>query len=132
MQSYTPEIKAQVIAEWTAGASADQLAARYKMPRTTIQTWTKKRRRAQLVLKKNPLDDYDFDTAAVGLIDGSVRAFQAILSAAEDPQWIKGHNPSEAAILAGVIADKLYRLLAAIERQPTLAAGANEGAPLPG
>ena len=116
-RTYTAELKAKVIAEWKAGASLNQLAALAKAPKATVQSWVRGHRRIELIPKKT-LDAYDFDTAAVQLIDGSVRAFQAILAAAEDASWIKGHSPSEAAILAGVIADKLYRLLGAIERKP--------------
>lgn len=115
MQRYTDEVKAKVVSEWTAGASFPQLSHAHDVPVSTIQGWVKGRTRSKLVTKKS-LQEYDFDEAAEHLIDGSVRAYQAILRAAEDPEWIKGHSPSEAAILAGVIADKLYRLLGAIER----------------
>ena len=117
MKTYSDETKAKAIAEWMAGASLPQLAAAFSAPMSTVQGWVKGHTRVVAVTKKG-LSDYDFDNAARQLIDGSVRAFTAILRAAEDPEWIKGHSPNEAAILAGVIADKLYRLLGAIEQQP--------------
>lgn len=131
MTQYNDEFKAQIISEWMAGSSLNQLSAVHKMPKATVQSWVRGHTRYTLpVPQKNGLEDYDFDGAAEQLIDGSVRAYKAIVRAAEDPEWIKGHSPSEAAILAGVIADKLYRLLGAIER-PTdpnaIPAGTPEG-----
>lgn len=117
-RKYDDALKAQVIAEHMAGASLGQLAGRFGVPKPTVQRWVGGAPRYPISIQKTDLATYDFDSKAVELIDGSVRAFSAILRAAEDPDWIKGHAPNEAAILAGVIADKLYRLLAAISHEP--------------
>jgi transposase len=117
---YTDETKTQIRVEWMAGATLDQIATSYTMPKSTVQSMVKGMRRTELIHKKS-LSDYDFDSAAEQLIDGSVRAAASILRAAEDHEWIKGHSPNEAAILFGVIADKLYRLLGAIDREASAA-----------
>ena len=114
-RKYTDELRDQVIAEHMAGASLGQLAKAYGVSKPTVQRWVGGAPRYPVSIQKNTLSTYDFDGAAKELIDGSVRAFTSILRAAEDHEWIKGHSPNEAAILAGVIADKLYRLLGAIE-----------------
>ncbi len=40
-RTYTPELKAQVIAEWELGSSLGQLATKHTIPRATVQEWTR-------------------------------------------------------------------------------------------
>ena len=40
-RTYTPELKAQVIAEWLAGETQNALARNHKLPKSTVTTWTK-------------------------------------------------------------------------------------------
>jgi hypothetical protein len=131
MEKHPDDLKAKVIAEHMAGASLGQLAKAYNVPKPTVQRWVGGAPRYPVSIRKETLQTYDFDKVAVELIDGSVRAFTSILHAAEDHEWIKSHSPNEAAILAGVIADKLYRLLGSLditdERTPAeLPASASE------
>ncbi len=109
---YADEFKAQVIAGWKAGDSELQLAERYDVPRTTLQKWLKGHERAT----KTSLTIYDYDAMAVRLIDGSISALGAIQNIASDKSWLEGQDAGQVAILYGVIADKLYRVLGAIRR----------------
>lgn len=102
-----------------AGSSIKGLAREHKVPESTVRGWTKGRRRvgvAPAPKKENEPEEFDLDAMAKGLVIGSVKAVRAILAAAEDPAWIYEYSPHEAAILVGVISDKLYRLLGAIQR----------------
>ncbi len=38
-RTYSPELKAQVIAEWLGGATQNSLAKKYNLPRMTVVTW---------------------------------------------------------------------------------------------
>ena len=115
MKTYTPELRAAVIAEWGAGSSLDSLAKAHQLPKSTVRNWVQGYDRVALVpTAKKELGSYDFDGAAVNLVDGSVRAIQAIYGATADEAWLKRQSAADLAILAGVIADKLYRLLGAI------------------
>ena len=113
--SYPAEFKAQVISEFKAGSSLNQLAAAHHCPKSTIQGWVRQHERVRVVPKKeNPLAAYDLDDMAVKLVDGSVSAVQAIFGVTKDDTWLKRQNAADLAVLAGVISDKLYRLLGAI------------------
>ena len=113
MKVYSPELKAQVIAEWMAGASQKQLVTAFGVPQSTVRTWIRDRIRVA-PKKQDELAPYDLDAMAVGLVDGSVRAVTAIFGVTADDTWLKRQNAADLAILAGVISDKLYRLLGAI------------------
>ena len=120
MRTYTPEFKAQVIAEWKAGSAMKGLARAHKIPQSTVQTWLKGHTRVALVSapdpKKKVAELYDLDAMALKLIDGSVSAVTAIHGVTLDGAWLQRQNAADLAILLGVISDKLYRLLGAIKR----------------
>ena len=116
--TYSDELKAQVISEWMAGSSLNQLAATHSVPKPTVQHWVKGRERLVIpvsIPKKDPMEPYDLDRMAVDLVDGSVRAVTAIFRVTADDVWLKRQNAADLAVLAGVISDKLYRLLGAIQ-----------------
>lgn len=121
--TYAPDLKAQVIAEWKAGSSLNQLAQQFKIPKSTIQTWAEAHPRTMLIPKQNSLADYDLDGMAVELLDGSLGAIRAIQRAPADEAWLKRQDAQQLAILYGVISDKLYRLLGAIQRNDGERAG---------
>jgi hypothetical protein len=115
--TYSDELKAQVIAEWMAGASQKQLVAAYHVPQTTIRSWIAGHDRVVIAPSAAPkkAEPYDLDRMAVDLVDGSVRAVTAIFGVTADDTWLKRQNAADLAVLAGVISDKLYRLLGAIQ-----------------
>lgn len=119
MRTYTPELKAQVIAEWKAGSARKGLARAHKIPQSTVHTWLKGHTRVALVSapdpKKKVAELYDLDAMALKLIDGSVSAVTAIHGVTLDGAWLQRQNAADLAILLGVISDKLYRLLGAIK-----------------
>lgn len=114
MQTYTDEQRAQVIAEWKAGSSLNQLARAHKMPKGTVQRWVQNLERVQVATQKNEVAVYDLDAMALRLIDGSVSAVSSIHGLATRSDWLEKQNAADLAVLLGVISDKLYRLLGAI------------------
>ena len=116
MNTYSPELKAQVIAEWMAGASLKQLALSYAVPKSTVQEWVKGHGRVAVVPKNKEDDDRDLDSRAWGLVDGSFSALSRIHGVTQDDAWLKRQNAADLAIFAGVISDKLIRLLGAVQR----------------
>lgn len=137
MKTYPNELKAQVIAERNAGASWKSLSARYEAPIPTIRHWVQSA--PDSTLKTTRLSAYDWDAMALRLVDGSVSAVGSIQRITTNEKWIAGQNAHDLAILYGVIADKLYRLLNAVRRSPgdsgpvAIDTGADRaGPPLPG
>ena len=113
MKTYTPELKAQVIANWMAGASLPQLAKMFAMPMSTAQGWVKGRTRVMLVTKKEEPFQDTIDDIAWRHVDAGALAAEAILRKTQDVGWLDKQDAPGLAILYGVIADKQLRLLAA-------------------
>ncbi len=121
MQTYTDELKAQVIAEWKAGSSLNALVKAHGVPKTTVRSWVGPHDRVAIVhsaAPKKEVTTYNLDDMALRLVRGSVDAVDRIYGVTADDVWLKRQSAADLAILAGVIADKLYRLLGAIEPAP--------------
>lgn len=112
MNTYTPEVKASVVTAWMAGASLNQLVTQFSVPKTTVQRWTKGLERVALERTTEPKTRTLADLASE-LAAESFNAAIAILRLAQDREWLDKQNANDLAILFGVNADKLYRLLPA-------------------
>lgn len=112
MNTYTPEVKASVVTAWMAGASLNQLVAQFKVPKTTVARWVSDLERIAPAPSPGPkkisLVDLSYELATE-----SFNAAIAILRLAQDRAWLEKQNANDLAILFGVNADKLYRLLPA-------------------
>lgn len=113
-RTYTDELKAQAIADWKAGASLGQLVKDYHVPKATAQGWLKGHERLAVQVSNPKKEPYNLDQLAVELVDGSGKALVAIYRLAEDPTWLRQQNAADLGVFAGVISDKLYRLLGAV------------------
>ncbi len=125
-RTYSPELKAQVIAEWQAGASTWRLEKAYEIPRPTIQGWVNAVQR--IAIRVQPQKPYDLRAKGLKLIDGSAAAAENILDLTNNEKWLQRQSAGELAIFYGVIFDKLARLAeGASATQPAeLAAGPGE------
>lgn len=109
MQTYTDEAKAQVLLEWKAGGTYKGLSRKFNIPEATLRGWLKGQTRAAIAPKeKRSINDLAAELAAE-----SFQAQIAILRLAQDRAWLERQDASSLAILFGVNADKLYRLLPA-------------------
>ncbi len=107
-RQYSTDLKAKVIAEWQAGASAWRLQKAYDIPGSTIKDWTKTEIRHSIQLQ--PQKPYDLRAKGLKLIDGSALAAENILDLTNDRAWLSKQSAGELAIFFGVIFDKLARL----------------------
>jgi hypothetical protein len=105
---YSDALKAQVIAEWKAGATELRLATLTGVPRTTLQKWLVGQERAA-----KQTEEYDLDKMAWELVGDSFTALRAILRKSQDDSWLHKQDANDLAIFFGVTSDKLLRLLAA-------------------
>lgn len=112
-RTYTPELKAQVIADWLAGSSQLSLVRRYNVPRATIQRWTLAYERALPVTKADEREElgaliYEF------LIVG-FRALIAQARAAGQPEFAARCDESWHQRF-GTLADKVLIVAGAVQR----------------
>ena len=105
---YTDEIKAQVIAEATLGATVKGLARKYDMPEATVRYW-RDTARAQPVLAPEKKDDlghlvYDY-------IAATLRALTAQAEVVAEPEYIRAQPADKLYLLHGTMADKAVSVL---------------------
>lgn len=122
-EAWPSEVKANVIAEWMAGASLDGLAVSHRAPKSTVQRWVKGLVRTVSIPKPNALPDKEtIDDLAWDWTKAQSGASLAILRKAQDDSWLSRQNAHDLGVFYGIIADKQLRLLAAFrpaEPKPT-------------
>ena len=124
---YSPELKAQVIAEWQLGTPKNEIARKLKIPRGTVQTWTRGEEQSAVIspLKKEDLGEMVFDYLAAAL-----RALTVQADLAGDREWLKTWLKDDPAAglhqLHGTIADKAIAVMAGIRREPLSLDGSDD------
>lgn len=110
--AYSDEIRAAAIAAVAAGASIASVARQHGVSRRAVQIWRDQAHLAPSVSQQNQvqLGELIADYLRTGL---AALASEARLFG--DPDWLKGQSASDLAILHGVLADKLVRILAGVE-----------------
>lgn len=114
-RSYDDETKAAVLAALLKGQAVSYVARQYDIPRSTISTW--KRRELGSISetvpsqKKEELGDLILD-----LLRAELEALKAMSLSFKDRTWLEKQSASEAAVLYGVIQDKVFRKLEALTR----------------
>ncbi len=126
---YDDGTKARVILEWKAGASLKALHRDHGIPEATVRSWVKGMERVDILAPPPAPKTRTLETLAYDLAAESFAAAIAILRLAQDSAWLQRQNASDVAILFGVNADKLYRLLPAFQRDD---GPAGRAPPLPG
>ena len=106
--------KAEVVLEWKAGGSVKGIARERSIPETTVRRWVKDVARVAMDPLVEPKKERPTINDLAGeLATESFQAQIAILRLAQDRAWLERQDASALAILFGVNADKLYRLLPA-------------------
>ena len=113
MQRYSDQVKAQVIAEWQAGASKKSLARNHDIPLSTVRNWTGEGIGAPRV---TPETKDELDARVLSLASVGVGTLEAILLHARDKSWLEKQNAHDLGIFTGVVVDKLAAILSAYER----------------
>lgn len=125
-----PEVKAAAITQWLAGTSVAEIARQTGFTSTAIASWVKVYARGgELVTKPQTLskktdkaisvEPIDFDLLAWGLIHDSIAALHGIYQTAQNREWLLKQDADKLAIFAGVVSDKLLRILSSFERTDT-------------
>ena len=123
MKSYSPKLRAQVVAEWQQGISYSALAQRHGVPRSTVQGWTRTVARTLPIPQKELRDElgeliYEFLRAGFTALIAQARAAgEPAFAATADDAWHQRF---------GVLADKIILVAGAVQRG---AAGAIEVGP---
>jgi len=112
-KTYTPEIKARLIAEWqTLGTPKHELARKYDVPRGTVQTWT---RGLEPLARINPEKIDDIDTLFTDFVSETLMALRSAARLGQDQDWLRSLPPRDAYLWFGTLADKALAALSAYE-----------------
>lgn len=105
---YAPEVRAAVMAALLSGQSIGSLAKEYKIPSSQISQWKRQ-------LRKH-LDKPDISNLIYEYLEAAMQALIVQTQAFSDPGWLQQQEASQLAVLHGVLADKIFRILEAMER----------------
>lgn len=114
-RTYSPEVKAAVMAALLEGQSVGKVAGRYEIPDTTVRGWQKKAEEiAKQKLRENSLQKEvgaSLDELLLLYVAENLTTLRAQAVFMRNEEWLKLQNASEVAVLHGVVADKTIRLL---------------------
>lgn len=131
---HDPQVKGAAMAALLTGQGVDKVATDYKLPVTTVKTWKRQaaKRQAEALQAKAeavagaPADLSDTDGYEVLLdryIVANLRALIAQQGLFADESYLRKYPPDKLAVLHGISADKVIRLLEAVERADAEDAG---------
>lgn len=121
---YAPELKAQVIADYTANHLSDRaLERKYDIPRSTIRNWIG----TLGDVRVTPENKDDIDSRVIGLTLTAIDTLEAVLRHARDAAWLQKQNAHDLAFFFGITADKITAVLAAYERGQQLLESGQSG-----
>ena len=121
MKDYTPEFKAQVLAEWQMGTSKNKLAIKYDIPRGTVQTWT---RGAVPLAVISTEKQHDIDALYTDFVAEALVALRTAARLGQDETWLRSIPSRETYLWFGTLADKVLAALSAYQSASERADGA--------
>lgn len=121
MQQYSDETKAAVLAAIASGTSILNASRQFKVPRSTVRTWCRSAGLSPLV---TPEKKQDLGALVARYLTAGLETLEAQARLFADPEWVKKQSAGELAVLHGVLADKLIRVLSAVEPDASPGAGA--------
>jgi transposase-like protein len=111
-KGHSPEVKAAVTAALLAGQGQAQVAREYHLPLSTVGSWIHEIRGND----KSPLPRSDSQEIGLLLLDyikTTLRVLKRQVEAAGDANYLAKQSGTDFAVLHGVLADKVIRLLEA-------------------
>ena len=111
--TYSPEIKAKVIAEWQLGTPKSAIARKVGVSRGYVQQVTRGRESQALLSAEKQVD---LGELVYELIAELARGSRAIAVQLQDKGWLAGQPADALAISLGVAIDKMAGLIGAINR----------------
>ena len=108
---HSDETKAAIMAALLAGQGVTEVSNEFKVPKATVSRMKAAldARMEQTGLKK------DIGTQVLELLGVKLNALKTIAESASRPEYIEKQPASEVAVLYGVLADKAFRILSALE-----------------
>lgn len=116
-REYSQEVKAAVIAALLAGQSVSAVAKEYNIPKGTVSGWKSKENNPEGVATSiDQKKKVDIGDLLIKKLNEHLKAAIAIAEAVQDPDYVKAQDASDIAVLLGVIDDKVFRMLEALDR----------------
>jgi transposase-like protein len=115
IQTYPDEFKAQVLAEYVAGASIFSLAKKFDLNRGTIEEWINRagvRRGGTL----SPGAREELGQLLFNHLRESMLTLTAVVVHMRDPTWLQAQTAGDLAIMLTVVHDKTAHLLGSLEQ----------------
>jgi transposase-like protein len=113
INTYPDEFKAQVVAEYVAGASLFALAKKYDLNRNTIKEWVDKLG----VRRGGHLSEGARDELGQLLFNHmreSLQTMTAVVVHMRDPDWLQAQTAGDLALMLTVVHDKTAHLLGSL------------------
>lgn len=117
--AYSAETKAAALAELAHGNTPAYVARTHGIGVTTVRGWQHEQRREVLPLPRARAQLLSYEVFE--LVRLNVKALAVMTEVAADATYLREQNARDLAVLYGVLADKTYRILAALQ------AGADNG-----
>ena len=108
---YPPELKAQVIAEWSLGMPLATIAKKHDIPRSTVRVWTKGLIKPLVTTEKI----HDIDALYTEFVTETLMALRSAAKLGQDEDWLRSIPPREAYLWFGTLSDKALAALSAYE-----------------
>jgi hypothetical protein len=111
---HTPETRAAVLAALLAGQSIHEIAATYHLDRKTIRDWEAASNREPLPPKRQ----VDIGGLIADYLGTSLATLRAQAEFFKDQSWLGKQSAADLAVLHGVLTDKAFRIIEALEDSP--------------
>lgn len=97
-----------------AGTTIADASREFDIPAGTIKAWS--RDKSQLVIMDDPQKKDDLGDLLYVALTEALTTLAAQARFFRDVEWLRNQDASEVAILYGVVSDKAFRILTAIEQ----------------
>ena len=116
-REYSSDTKAAAMAALLAGQSVSEVARQFRIPEGTVKSW-KRRSNEHMDATVASTKKEEIGELLVVYLEATIKALTAQMKVFADESYISKQPASEAAVLHGVIADKGFRLLEALDGGP--------------
>lgn len=111
---HSDETRAAVLSALLAGQSVSEVARQYKVTPQTIRVWRAAAGPPMVSQEKRQ----DIGELVIDYLRASLTTLTAQQAFFRDTAWLRKQDAAELAALHGIIADKAFRILAALEDNP--------------
>jgi transposase-like protein len=114
-RGYSDQQKAAVLSALLAGQGVTDVARSFGIPEGTVKSWWSRQRNGENVATVATPKREVIGEMLVGYLEETIATMRAQLKVFADESYIKKQSAADAAVLHGVIADKGFRLLEALD-----------------